>query len=156
MLLPVGLHQRGQSLVEFALTIGSFLLVLFGALSTGLYAVQRSAAVTAAAAGVRAAASARSDSANDPDLASAAPLVADRLRPVLFGSTLTTKAPGEPCDPLGAIPTGQLQVCTTLDPADDSMVLVIVRGRPLDLVPLVPLPWTIDAPAEIHRVTFTR
>lgn len=154
--MPVGRHQRGQSLVEFALTIGSFLLVLFGALSTGLYAVQRSAAVTAAAAGVRAAASARSDSATDPDLASAAPLVTEKLQPVLFGSTLTAKPPGTPCDPLAAMSPGQMQVCAQLDPADDSMVLVIVRGKPLDLVPLVPLPWTIDAPAEIHRVTFTR
>jgi hypothetical protein len=36
------------------------------------------------------------------------------------------------------------------------MVLVIVRGHPFNLIPLLPLPWTIDAPAEIHRVTFTR
>src|SRR5215470_4948744 len=120
MLLPVGPQQGGQSLVEFALTIGAFLLVLLGALSTALYAVQRSAAVTAAAAGVRAAASARPDS------------------------------------PLGAIPPGRLQVCATLDPSDPAMVLVVVRGRPRPLLPLVPLPWTIDAPAEIHRVTFTR
>ncbi len=156
MLLAVRRHQRGQSLVEFAFTIGSFLLVLFGALSTGLYAVQRSAAVTAAAAGVRAAASAQSDSANDADLAAAAPLVRTKMQPVLFGSTLTTLPAGTPCDPLDTIPRGQLQVCATLDPADASMVLVIVRGKPLDLLPLVPLPWTIDAPAEIHRVTFTR
>ena len=156
MLCPVRRHQRGQSLVEFAFTIGTFLLVLFGALSTGLYAVQRSAAVTAAAAGVRAAASAQSDSANDPDLAAAGPLVSDKLRPVLFGTGLATRPAGTPCDALDAIPRGQLQVCATLDPADASMVLVVVRGKPLALLPLVPLPWTIDASAEIHRVTFTR
>jgi len=156
MLLPVRRHQRGQSLVEFTFTIGSFLLVLFGALSTGLYAVQRSAAVTAAAVGVRAAASAQSSSANDADLAAAAPLVQTRMRPVLFGSTLVAKPAGAACDALDSIPRGELQVCAMLDPSDNSMVLVIVRGRPLDLLPLVPLPWTIDAPAEIHRVTFTR
>lgn len=156
MLLPVRRHQGGQSLVEFAFTIGVFLLVLFGALSTGLYAVQRSAAVTAAAAGVRAAASAQSNSANDPDLAGAAPLVSAKLRPVLFGTALTAKPAGTPCDALDSIPRGQLQVCATLDGADGSMVLVVVRGKPLDLLPLVPLPWTIDAPAEMHRVTFTR
>src|SRR5205807_3062944 len=88
MLCPVGPHQGGQSIVEFAFTIGSFLLVLFGALSTALYAVQRSAAVTAAAAGVRAAASAQSSSASDVDLAAAGPLVSSRLQPVLFGTTL--------------------------------------------------------------------
>lgn len=154
MLLPVRRHQGGQSLVEFAFTIGVFLLVLFGALSTGLYAVQRSAAVTAAAAGVRAAASAQSDSPNDPDLASAAPLVSAKLRPVLFGTSLAAKPAGTPCDGLDAIPRGQLQVCATVEEGD--MVLVVVRGRPLDLLPLVPLPWTIDAPAEIHQVTFTR
>jgi hypothetical protein len=156
MLLPVGPHQRGQSIVEFAFTIGSFLLVLFGALSTALYAVQRSAAVTAAAAGVRAAASAQSSSASDVDLAAAGPLVSARLRPVLFGSTLVQEPPGTPCDSLDAIPTGRLEVCATLDPNDPDMVLVIVRGRPFNLIPLVPLPWTIDAPAEFHRVTFQR
>jgi hypothetical protein len=156
MLLPVGRHQWGQSLVEFALTIGAFLLVLFGALSTALYAVQRSAAVTAAAAGVRAAASARPDSPNEADLAAAGPLVSSRLQPVLFGSSVVALPAGTPCDPLDSIAAGRLEVCSTLDPGDPSMVLVIVRGRPLDLLPLVPLPWTIDAPAEIHRVTFTR
>ena len=154
--MPVGPHQGGQSIVEFAFTIGAFLLVLFGALSTALYAVQRSAAVTAAAAGVRAAASAQSDSASDVDLAAAGPLVSSRLEPVLFGSTLERKPAGTPCDPLDSIPTGHLEVCATLDPADASMVLVVVRGRPFNLLPLVPLPWTIDAPAEFHKVTFQR
>ncbi len=156
MLFAVGPQQRGQTLVEFALTIGSFLLVLFGALSTALYAVQRSAAVTAAAAGVRAAASAQSSSASDVDLGAAGPLVNSRLRPVLFGTTLVERPPGTACDALDAIPRGHLEVCATLDPADNSMVLVVVRGKPLDLLPLVPLPWSIDAPAEFHRVTFQR
>jgi len=156
MLLPVGPHQGGQSLVEFAFTIGSFLLVLFGALSTALYAVQRSAAVTAAAAGVRAAASAQSSSASSVDLGAAGPLVSDRLQPVLFGTTLDQEPPGTPCDSLDSIRPGHLEVCATLDPTDASMVLVVVRGRPYDLFPIVPLPWTIDAPAEFHRVTFQR
>ena len=151
----VGGHQRGQTLIEFALTILAFLLVLFGALSSALYAVQRSAAVTAAAAGVRAAASARADSPNDADLAAAAPIVTDRMSPVLFGTTLTAKDTGVACSALGDIQPGRLEVCSTLDPGDPEMVLVIVRGKPRNLLPLVPLPWTIDAPAEIHRVTFT-
>ena len=154
--MAVGGHQRGQSLIEFTLTVGAFLVVLFGAFSTALYAVQRSAAVTAAAAGARAAASAQPNSPNDADLAAAAPLVASRLSPVLFGTALSSRGAGVPCDPLDSIPPGQLQVCSTLDPVDPAMVVVIVRGRPLNLIPLVPLPWTIDAPAEIHRVTFTR
>jgi len=154
--VAVGGEARGQSLIEFAFTIGAFLVVLFGALSTALYAVQRSAAVTAAAAGARAAASAQPSSPNDADLAAAAPLVTSRLSPVLFGTALSPRAPGVPCDPLDSIPEGQLQMCSTLDPGDAAMVVVIVRGRPLNLIPIVPLPWTIDAPAEIHRVTFTR
>jgi hypothetical protein len=36
------------------------------------------------------------------------------------------------------------------------MVVVDVRGKPRSLVALVPLPRTIDAPAELHRVTFQR
>ena len=78
------------------------------------------------------------------------------MAPVLFGSTLTALSPGAPCGSLDSIPAGQLQVCSMLDPADPAMVVVTVRGRPLNLLPFVPLPWTIDAPAEIHRVTFTR
>jgi hypothetical protein len=159
MLCHVRRHQRGQSLVEFTFTIGSFLLVLFGALSTALYAVQRSAAVTAAAAGVRAAASAQAGDPSTPDLGAAGPLVSERLQPVLFGSTLDApKKAGTPCDDLDKIPTGHLEVCATLDPSDptSTMVLVVVRGKPYNLVPFVPLPWTIDAPAEMHRVTFQR
>jgi hypothetical protein len=156
MLLAVGPHQRGQSIVEFAFTIGSFLLVLFGALSTALYAVQRSAAVTAAAAGVRAAASAQSSSASNVDLAAAGPLVRSRMAPVLFGTRLVVEPAGRDCDPLDAIPAGNLEVCATRDPADSTMVVVEIRGRPQNLVALVPLPWTIDAPAELHEVTFQR
>jgi hypothetical protein len=148
--------ERAQSLVEFAFTIGAFLIVLFGALSIAFYAVQRSAAVTAAAAGVRAAASAQATSPNDADLGAAIPLVSARLRPVLFGSTLVAEPAGTACDPMAAIPSDTLEVCSTLDPADPSMVLVIVRGKPRPLLPLVPVQLTIDAPAEIHRVTFTR
>jgi hypothetical protein len=157
MLKRVRRQQCGQSLVEFAFTIFAFLLVLFSALSTALYAVQRSAAVTAAAAGVRAAASARSDSPNSPDLAAAGPLVSSRMQAVLFGTTFDPPLPpGRPCDSLDAIRPGHLEVCTTLDPQDPTMVLVIVRGRPENLLPLIPLPWAIDAAAEIHQVTFTR
>jgi hypothetical protein len=154
MLLPVRRHQGGQSLVEFALTIASFLIVLFGALSTALYAVQRSAAVTAAAAGVRAAASAQKDNATDPDLAAAGPLVRDRLQPVLFGSSVVVEPAGTQCDDLDSIPTGVLEICATIVGRNQDMARVNVRGKPFNLLPLVPLPWTIDAAAEMHQVTF--
>jgi hypothetical protein len=78
------------------------------------------------------------------------------MQPVLFGTTLVQEPPGTPCDPLDAIQPGHIEVCATLDPTDASMVLVVVRGKPLNLVAIVPLPWTIDAPAEFHRVTFQR
>ncbi len=152
----VGRHQRAQSLIEFALTIGAFLIVLFGALSTALYAVQRSAAVTAAAAGARAAASAQPGNPNAVDLPAAGPAVTSRLSPVLFGSKLAVKPPGVPCDNLAVIQPGDLQLCAINDPADPGMVIVEVRGKPQPFVPLVPLPWTIDAPAEVHAVTFSR
>src|SRR5258708_19548424 len=99
MLFAVGPHQRGQSIVEFAFTIGSFPLVLFGALSTALYAVQRSAAVTAAAAGVPAAASAQSGSANHLDLGAAGPLLPSPLQPVLFGPPPLTHPAAPPAAP---------------------------------------------------------
>src|SRR2546429_3125993 len=115
--VAVGGHQRGQSLIEFTLTVGAFLVVLFGAFSTALYAVQRSAAVTAAAAGARAAASAQPNSPNDADLAAAGPLVSERVQPVLFGSAPAVKAAGTPCHDFAKIPTGELPLCAKLDPA---------------------------------------
>src|SRR5256884_3123461 len=121
--VAVGGHQRGQSLIEFTLTVGAFLVVLFGAFSTALYAVQRSAAVTAAAAGARAAASAQPNSPNDADLAAAAPLVASRLSPVLFGTALSSRGAGGPCDPPGSIPPGQVQGVSTLHPVDPGMAV---------------------------------
>src|SRR5258706_16440507 len=106
MLVPVRRHQRGQSLVEFTFTIGAFLLVLFGALSTALYAVQRSAAVPAAAAGVRPAASAQAAGPNDAHPAAPGPLVTERMQPVPLGPALPPKAAGTACDDLQKIPTG--------------------------------------------------
>lgn len=151
--------EGGQSVIEFALVVGSFLTLLFGALSVGLFAVQRSAAVTAAAAGARAAGSAGAGSPGDPnlpDLAAAGPIVSSQLSPVLFGSALTVKPAGVPCDSLQSIAVGQLQVCSTVAPDGPSMVLVVVRGKPTNLFPALFSPWTIDAEAEFHRVTFAR
>src|SRR2546421_925824 len=55
--------ESGQSMVEFAMVVGVFLLVVFVAVSAALHSVQRASGETAAAAGVQLAAS---GSANDP------------------------------------------------------------------------------------------
>lgn len=152
-------REGGQSIIEFALVVGSFLTLLFGALSVGLFAVQRSAAVTAVAAGARAAGSSSATlpgDPNQPDLEAASKIIRSQLAPVLFGSSLTVKPAGVDCDPLQAIPYGRIEVCSRVAADDSTMVLVTVRGAPQNLFPVIPSPWTLDAEAEFHRVTFSQ
>lgn len=152
-------REGGQSIIEFALVVGSFLTLLFGALSVGLFAVQRSAAVTGVAAGARAAGSSSATlpgDPNQPDLEAASKIIRSQLAPVLFGSSLTVKPAGVDCDPLQAIPYGRIEVCSRVAADDSTMVLVTVRGAPQNLFPVIPSPWTLDAEAEFHRVTFSQ
>src|SRR4030088_2229115 len=79
---------RGQAMVEFAMVIGVFLMALFGAVSASLYTVQRSAAVTAVAAGARAAASAQPGDPNSPDLAAAGDAVRRVTAQSMFGTNV--------------------------------------------------------------------
>src|SRR2546423_2664126 len=81
-------RHRGQAMVEFAMVVGVFLLLLLGAVSASVYTVQRSAAVTAVAAGARIAAggTSRVPGAGTPDLAGATPAVSGVVGPVMVGT----------------------------------------------------------------------
>jgi hypothetical protein len=140
-------------MVEFAMVIGLFLLCLLGAMSASIYTVQRAAAVTGVAAGARIAAggTAGPAGANTPDLAGATPAVARVVGPVLVGTRIRQLRPNLDCPALGAIPSGEVDICAA---QAAGMVTVRLRGRPATAIPIPGLDWSFDLAAEVHAVTF--
>ena len=60
--MPPGIGgSSGQALVEFAMTIAVFLVLVLGAVTASVYTVERGAAVTGVAAGARVAECSRRD-----------------------------------------------------------------------------------------------
>ena len=145
--------ETGQAMVEFAMVIGLFLLCLLGAVSASIYTVQRAAAVTGVAAGARVAAGGTSGAAgaNTPNLAGAIPAVARIVTPVFVGTRVRQLEPGTQCPAIGAIPSGQVDICAA---RSASTVTVRLRGRPATAVPVPGLDWSLDLVAEVHVVTF--
>lgn len=137
-------------MVEFAMVVGVFLLLLLAAVSASVYTLQRSAAVTGVAAGARTAAGAGPD-AGTPDLAGATPAVARVIAPVMTGSRVREVRPPGDCRDLAAIPRGEIDICAT---QVDDMVAVRLRGRPATAVPIPGLDWSLDLAAQVHAVTF--
>ena len=148
-----GEKEKGQAMVEFSLVVALFLLCLFGAVSASLYTMQRTAAVTAVAAGARIAAGGTEGpaGANSPDLADATPTVSRIIAPVMAGTHIHQLKPSQDCRPEGAIPHGEVDVCTTVT---GDMVTVRLRGKPAVAVPVPGLDWSLDLAAEVHQVTF--
>ena len=145
--------EKGQAMVEFSLVVGLFLLCLLGAVSASLYIVQRTAAVTAVAAGARIAAGGTQGTtgANSPDLADATPTVSRIIAPVMAGTHINQLKPSQDCRPPGGIPHGEIDVCSTVT---GDMVTVRLRGKPAVAVPIPGLDWSLDLAAEVHQVTF--
>jgi hypothetical protein len=67
MTVAPGRRQSAQSLVEFAVVVGVFLLVLFAAVSAAFHSIQRAMVETAAATGVQIAASGSPNALATPD-----------------------------------------------------------------------------------------
>jgi TadE-like protein len=146
-------EARGQATVEFAMVIGVFLLLLFGALSASLYTVERGAAVTAVAAGARVGAGAAPGNPNAPNVEGAAAEVVRVVRPSLFGTRVNQRAGGSGCRTPRQVPPGEVDVCARL--ASTGMVEVELRGRPVNPVPeAFGLDWILDVGAQIQPVTF--
>jgi len=149
--------SRGQALVEFAMTIAVFMLLVFGAVTASVYTVQRGAAVTGVAAGARVAVGGAGGPGgeNTPNLAGAAPAVVTVAEPLLFGTAIDQLPPDRPC-PAGvsSIPRGHVVVCAT---QTGSLVTVRLEGWPAGLGPAVwGLEWPLDVSAQVHTVTFSR
>lgn len=136
------------------MVVGVFLLCLLGAMSASIYTVQRSAAVTAVAAGARIAAGGTPGAAgaNTPDLSGAVPVVARVAGPAMVGTRIHQVTPPADCRPPSTIPRGQVDVCAT---EAGGMVTVRLRGRPAAALPVPGLDWSLDLVAEVHAVTFT-
>jgi hypothetical protein len=147
----------GQALVEFAMTIAVFLLLIFGAVTASVYTVERGAAVTGVAAGARVAVGGTGGRAgeNTPNLAGAIPAVVRVTRPLLFATAIDQLPPGQPCPTsVGSVPPGHVEVCAT---QAGSLVTVRLEGWPGGLGPATwGLEWPLDVSAEVHTVTFSR
>lgn len=156
---PAIRHRRrrsaGQSLVEFSMVVGVFLILVFAGVSAALHAVQRGMAETAAAAGVQVAASATANDPTGTDLQGAMAPTQRLLSAVMFATNIQSE-PGVDCSgtsPAG-VPNGTLEVCTYV-PAP-GMVAETIVGRPAYLVPFLAglLGWTIDVTLEMHQVGY--
>jgi hypothetical protein len=150
-------RSSGQALVEFAMTIAVFMLLVFGAVTASVYTVERGAAVTGVAAGARVAVGGTGGPAgeNTPNLAGAGPAVARAVDPLLFGTTLNQLPPDQPCPAsVGSVPRGQVEICAT---QAGSLVTVRLVGWPAGLGPAAwGLEWSLDVSAQVHTVTFSR
>ena len=145
--------MSGQSMVEFALVAGAFVIILFAAISAAFHSLQRAMAETAAASGVQVAASAVAGDPTQADLAGAVAPTEQLLRSVMFSTTLDGR-PGQQCLPMDRIPQGTLEVCTY--PAGPGLVGETVRGHPAYVVPFLAqlLPWSVDVTLVMHQVSY--
>jgi Flp pilus assembly protein TadG len=153
----------GQALVEFTLTISVFLIALLGAVSAGIYTVQRSAAVGAVSASVRIAAGgvdAPNGLGDDPASRRTARQAALRralqmLQPAMVGNMVTARD-GD-CRRDQQAP-GRIEICAFDDGDAPDSVTVVVTGTTSLIIPrylgfLAGVPITVHA--TIHRLTFS-
>lgn len=145
--------QSAQSLVEFAVVVGVFLLVLFAAVSAAVHSIERAMAETAAATGVQIAASGLPNAPAQPDLQGAIRPSERLLRSVMFATNIQRR-PGQPCDALTNIAQATVEICT--QQITPTQVAETVRGTPAYVFPGLArwLPWSIDVTLEMHQVTY--
>jgi Flp pilus assembly protein TadG len=144
-------------MVEFAMVVWVFLLLMFGAISAALHSLQREVAETAASVGVQAAASADPNQPDQPNLqAGYAPTVAV-LQPVMFNTTVQQLPRGSRCNNPNAIAPGNVEVCVYQDQFQGrTLVVERISGRPAYVIPFLAqwLNWSIDVTLGVHQVTY--
>ena len=155
-------NSDGQAMVEFAMIIGVFLLVLFGAISAAFYALERSAGVTAVAAGARAAASTSRTDPNLPDVNAADPEIHRVTDRAMLGTTvqIVHLDPTDTCPAHQPTRSGEVVTCVQRAPSQPNgpldMVSVRMLGKPRTLFSINGLlDWKMDVEARVHQVTFT-
>lgn len=133
------------------MVIGIFLMALLGAVSAGLYTLQRSAAVTAVAVGARAAATTARGNPNAPNV-SGGLITAQRIAQNSMVGTTVDTAPSCPQGPSG-VAAGHVVLCAFQ--SGQGMVTVQMVGKPRNPVPVsFGFDWTLDVRASVHQVTF--
>jgi hypothetical protein len=140
-------------MVEFAMVVWVFLLLMFGAVSAALHSLQREVAETAASVGVQAAASADPNKPAQPNLQAGYAPTVSVLQPVMFDTAVHQMPRGSRCDAPGAIAPGNVEVCVY---QDRNLVVERVSGRPAYVVPFLAqwLNWSIDVTLGVHQVTY--
>lgn len=141
------------------MVIGVFLAALFGAFYASLYAAERSAVVTAVAAGARSAAGATPGDPNTPALTAAEDPIRHVTSQSLFGTKVRMAYPGRNGDCKAYEPKGDgaLVACVQQPASMPGMVQVRMIGHPKNPVPIPMfglLSWEIDVQATVHQVTF--
>jgi hypothetical protein len=142
-------------MVEFAMVVWVFLLLMFGAVSAALHSLQREVVETAASVGVQAAASADPNQPDQPNLrAGYAPTLAV-LQPVMFSTTVHQLPPRTRCPDPANVPPGDVYVCVY---QDQNLVVERVSGKPAYVIPFLAqwLNWSIDVTLGVHQVTYQR
>jgi Flp pilus assembly protein TadG len=158
-------RQEGQTIVEFAVVVSAFVLMMFAAVSAAFHSVQRAMAETAASAGLQVAASGTAAQPDQPATGAAFGPTRDLLQTLMFGTAIVqgpisrpaSQRQGQPCGASDlATMTATVEVCTFRDPANPALVAETVRGRPAYVVPFLAqwLPWSIDITLETHVVSY--
>ncbi len=142
-------------MVEFAMVVMAFFLVLFAAVSAAFHSIQRAMAETAAAAGVQLAASGTPGQPDRPLYGAAFNPTRDLLESVMFGTAIVQGADRQACQGMadavrGGGITSTVMVCAY---QDGNLVAERVVGRPAYVVPFLAqvLPWDIDVTVEMHQ-----
>jgi hypothetical protein len=140
-------------MVEFAMVVWVFLLLMFGAISAALHSLQREVAETAAAIGVQAAASADPKQPNQPNLQAGFKPTQAVLQPVMFDTAVHALPARTRCPDPANVSPGNIYVCVYLD---QNLVVERVSGKPAYVIPFLAqwLNWSIDVTLGVHQVTY--
>jgi hypothetical protein len=149
-------NSLGQATIEFALVGPIFFILLFFCITGGLYAFERSSAVTAVTAGAKVAAGGIStgSGANTPALLSAENQTVALLKNGLLGTQIIPQSIGVSCPPPQSLPASQVYVCATRLGLDQ--IRIEVSGNPSSFVPpsIGGLKLPIDVYAQVYTLTF--
>lgn len=142
----------GQALVEFSLVAPMFFFLVYLAITSGFYTLERASAVNATTAGARIAAGAQPANLNQPALEQARQETVRLLRGGMPGTRVAAPvAVAGPCPPLTEIPAATVFVCAFTVSGDTVRVEVV--GHPASFVS--PQAGGLNLPLEIYAQVHT-
>jgi Flp pilus assembly protein TadG len=156
-LKPRSGRGAGQALVEFSLVAPLFFFLVYLAVSSGFYTLERASAVNAATAGARIAAGAEATDLNQPALSQARTEAVRLLHSEMPGTRVAVPgAPSGSCPSLAQIPPATVFVCAFAPTSDTVRVEVV--GHPASFISPQAggLSLPLDIYAQIHTAVFKR